>query len=418
MPACKDKYYWCKDEPSVCRDGDGMRYCVFHAPKGKKGVSLEDFNKKIFAKIGKAQMERNECDLSWTIFEGDISFWHYDKTNPLPEINFFFATFNGEANFWEVIFSGEANFNNATFSGEAWFSDTTFGEEADFFGVTFSGEANFSDATFSKKADFSLAKFNGGAYFRGNGIDADRKGVFKKGAKFNRFSVKEKIIFEGVNLEEVSFLDSDLRKADFINCEWPKKDYRWLPSFIAYRIRPEYRRNVLYDENELFNKRNSKENKIDEGEIKKVGVLYRMLKQKYVDDHDWPEVSNWHYGEKEMYRKGSRFRRFFPLSISNLYWLFGGYGERPVRAGAWLWVFIVAVAGLMWWLGFAPADNLNYESSVGAYFLNALQYVTFYKDPIFKPTSLWGETVALFARVVIPLQAALFVLAVRNRFRR
>ncbi|MFZ3072995.1 MAG: pentapeptide repeat-containing protein [Thermodesulfobacteriota bacterium] len=447
MSACKDKYQWCKDEPFV----EGTEYCVFHAPKGEKGegVTPEKFNEKVFKKINGVIRENNLpgskgnkiCNLSGTIFEGGISFDKYDKSNPLPELHFYDATFNGEADFRNVTFNGEADFFKTTFSGwadffevtfsgwadfsyaifggEADFLNATFNGEADFFKTIFNGEADFRDVTFNGEAEFSSTKFNGGAYFR-----AGKKGLFKKGADFINFSVKEKVRFEGVNLEKVSFYDSDLRKADFTNCEWPKKDYRWLPSFIMRRIRPEYRRNVLYDENKLFDKRNNKENKIDEGEIEKVEILYRRLKQKYTDEHDWPEVSNWHYGEKEMYRKGSRFRRFLPFSTSNLYWAFGGYGERPVRAGLFLLFLIALISVLTGFTCFEPSsENYVYEGIIKksvAYLLNTLQYATFQKETIFTPVfgSLWAEAVALFARVIIPLQAALFVLAVRNRFRR
>lgn len=50
--------------------------------------------------------------------------------------------------------------------------------------------------------------------------------------------------------------------------------------------------------------------------------------------------------------------------------------------------------------------------------LNTLQYITFLKEPIFKPASLFSEYLALFSRILIPIQTALFVLAIRNRFRR
>ena len=62
MPACKDKYEWCEDEPFVYKDGEGIEYCVFHAPKEEKGFPLREFNKKIFGKnrmIGKSQRNKH-----------------------------------------------------------------------------------------------------------------------------------------------------------------------------------------------------------------------------------------------------------------------------------------------------------------------------------------------------------------------
>ena len=97
----------------------------------------------------------------------------------------------------------------------------------------------------------------------------------------------------------------------------------------------------------------------DNAKINKVETLYRMLKQKYKEEHNDPEVSQWHYGEREMYRKGSRFRRYFPLSISNLYWLSSGYGERPARASIVLLCLVLSISFLMWFAGFAAPPEGN-----------------------------------------------------------
>ena len=53
--------------------------------------------------------------------------------------------------------------------------------------------------------------------------------------------INEKMSFENVDLTKVYFLDTDLRKIDFINCTWHKKHGRG--------------RNRLYDEIMLFEKR-------------------------------------------------------------------------------------------------------------------------------------------------------------------
>jgi len=44
--------------------------------------------------------------------------------------------------------------------------------------------------------------------------------------------------------------------------------------------------------------------------------------------------------EKEMFRKSHPLRRFLP-SISTLYWLSSGYGERPVRAEIFLLLVLI-----------------------------------------------------------------------------
>ena len=94
MGCCKaEKYKWCKELDTVYTDEEGKEYCVFHAPKGHKGVSLEEFNNLVFQRIEEAKNSGQECNLSGTIFEGEIIFTHFDKENPLPDIDFSFITF-------------------------------------------------------------------------------------------------------------------------------------------------------------------------------------------------------------------------------------------------------------------------------------------------------------------------------------
>lgn len=437
-----EKYKWCEELPVVdYKDEEGKEYCIFHAPQDKKGVSVEKFNEEVFKRINEAKRDnsipiaspsgpvlRNEkelisCNLSGTVFEGNIDFTRF---NSLPPVDFSFAKFNGDVNFSEISFNREADFRNATFNGEGYFFKTTF-KEGLFSGVIFNKEVNFSGTKFVGTANFLIAKFSGVAYFFRATLDgkADFTGVafrwanfleatFNGDASFTRTSVdggdfrkviiKEKVRFEGVNFKGISLMDTDLRKIDFINCEWPKK----------------FGRNILYDEIELF--KNKEESKDFKEGIKKVEILYRLLKQKYKEEHNEQEVSNWHYGEKEMFRKSNRFRRFLP-SISTLYWLSSGYGERPVRAGITLSLLIIIISVLFGLTGIKSADNSNiikineWPADIWnlSYLMATIEYATFESKPNFIP-EIWFLKIA--AKLLIPLQAALFALALRNRFRR
>ena len=205
--------------------------------------------------------------------------------------------------------------------------------------------------------------------------------------------IENKIKFEGVNLSKSSFLGSDLYLIDFTNPIWPKK----------------YGRNVLFDEIKLFNITDDKGRDIQDAEkipegifdkfkqqyeqifnslkrrfegnlfeifkrewngfkkdisfekeiVHKVEILYRTLKRKYKEEHNEPEVSNWHYGEKEMFRKGNLFRRYFPISLSNLYWLSSGYGERPVKSGIVLFLLLLGISVLFGLTGIRATDHTN-----------------------------------------------------------
>lgn len=396
---------WCKEFPTVeYKDEEGNEYCVFHAPQGKKGVTVEKFNEMVFEKIIKTK--NNEyCDLSGTIFEGDIWFSRFNRDNPLPKMIFSGATFSGSAYFFMVTFSGKADFFAVKFRREAYFSEATFCGHASFVGAKFNEIIDFMGAIFNEEANFFTAKFNGEVMFDNV--------TFKKEVFLVKVNIKNTIKFENVNLKEVSFMDTDMRKIDSINCIWPTK----------------YNRKVLYDEITLFRERKYKNFKDN---IKKLEILYRQLKQKNKEEHNEPEVSNWHYGEKEMFRKGSLFRRYFPISLSNLYWLSSGYGERPLRAGIVLLLLILTIAVLLGITGLIPSNqSLSYEvagikgwadimdfRNLWSLILNTLQYATFEKEPDFVPKTIYGSYLKLAARILIPLQAALFALAVRNRFRR
>jgi len=518
---------WCDSESVVAFRGDnGEEYCLFHAPMGKKGISREEFNERIFKKIYESKKQTVRfCNFSGTIYEGDIDFRNFNKFNPLPIINFTDAVFSGKADFKGTKFEGQAFFkkadfrgavdlNTSIFDGYAIFEHAVFNEKAEFKESQFNEMSSFAEAVFKKEMNLSHAKFGketkfthahfhddayfaltefcaganlaasfsnvifmgaifkkktyfGGASFKaalfneavfnesvnfggssfdkgatfhrvtfddradfgmtrfGDSIDFSEATIrgdaifsghlFPNGANFNGLILKGSVIFENIKFERVSFLKTDLRKATFINPTWSKK----------------YGRFVLYDELKAF-ERGKKQDQEIRKDIKAVEVLYRRLKQKYKEEHDEPEVSNWHYGEKEMFRKGSPYRRYFPLSLSNLYWFSSGYGERPVRAGIFLIFLLILTSLLLAWAGLAPSQNVTdnvhgmesiYLSTINpggawALFLNTLKYATFQRDFFFVPQNWIGETIKIFAQLFIPVQTALFALAVRNRFRR
>jgi uncharacterized protein YjbI with pentapeptide repeats len=528
-----EKYKWCKNLTTISyRDKEGKEYCVFHAPKGQKGISLEAFNRRVYEKINKNQNEKSLCDFSGTIFDGDISFLQYNKDNPLPEIKFLDAQFKGAADFSKVQFSEEArflyaqfsrdtifarakfiglaDFRSTKFSGLADFRYAQFLEVADFLSAQFSQTASFIRAQFSREASFLFTLFSQGAYYSeaqfidnvnfphtkfsataefrstkfsgetyftdtkfsevsfkkahfskrvdfcgGTEISGDanflevqfsgeaffRGKIFFKGGLLDKLTIKGKISFEKVDLKRVLFFDTDLRKIDFINCEWEKKHGRKV-LFNEIKLFDEIQENITKQDEHTKTKKTSgqlqgwldkrlNQVKARSAEINKVEILYRMLKQKYKDEHNDPEVSDWHYGEREMYRKESLFRRYFPLSFSNLYWLSSGYGERPIRAGIFLIVLIIGLsiflglsglkgiegkdlADVMSIKGFADIANFN---KLNALILNTFQYALF-REPYFRPDSMIGYYLKSLAQILIPIQIGLFAFAVRNRFRR
>jgi Na+-transporting NADH:ubiquinone oxidoreductase subunit NqrB len=100
-----------------------------------------------------------------------------------------------------------------------------------------------------------------------------------------------------------------------------------------------------------------------------------------------------------------------------MYWALSGYGERPSWALAWLAVFLVGMAGLVRYLGL-HVFNPSHIANFGDCFLFILQKATL-QHPIWaEPIGFLGKLVAGLSVLFIPGQAALFLLALRNRLGR
>lgn len=466
MPCCRsEKFKWCKSLDTTTCD-DGKEYCIFHAPEGHKGIAIEEFNELVLDRIKRAKQLGQKCDLSGTLFEGPISFREYDEDNPLPLVNFQEVTFidsadfrhvsfNEEvtfdkaifresASFWHTSFRGRVSFSEAAFMKKASWHGTTFADKATFQLGTFAEGAYFSDITFYDSVNFRMVKFHGelvvGGTFQGEvdfrqvlfGDTTEFRGTFEKEVSFwwstfkaeadfrnivfrnmtdfSRCTIEKTMLFTEVDLSYCSFLDCRIYNCQFIRCKWPS-------------IRG---RKAVYDE-----KKKAAYEKLEE--------IYRQLKLKYKEGYNEQEASIWHYSEKEMFRKKKSWRRFNPFSFSNLYWASSGYGDRPVRAGTVFLFLFVTLVLLTCYLGLTSSSGkpvygvkalkgfsdifgpkfLPELDKLGLLIYSTVQYALFWETPYFKPETLTGGIImAIFTKLLMPIQAALFILALRNRFRR
>jgi hypothetical protein len=372
----------------------------------------------VLTRIKDAKTKGEICNLSGTVFNDGISFSIFNKDNPLPEIDFTHTVFSGELDFREVVFNGPVKFDWAIFEENAYFNSTVFEKKADFSCAVFKRGGYFLYGQFKEKADFSEISFEGEAIF----IEK----TFLKGADFIATGTKEHIVFDQVDLTRVSLLDCDLRNVDFINCTFPKLDGNT---------------RVLYDELVVCNKVSIEKERGEESsgsesvveeerdKIKRVEILYRRLKQKYLDERDYGQASEWHLREKEMWKKRTGIREFLSFIFLKLYSISSGYGENPGRALLFLLLMICATTWLLSICGMSGIGAQHGETQIkwpsntsldntGYLFVSVFQYLIFQKDVFLKPINLGGEFVKLLSQILIPVQAALFGLAVRNRFRR
>ncbi len=142
--------------------------------------------------------------------------------------------------------------------------------------------------------------------------------------------------------------------------------------------------------------------------------LYRNLKINYEAEGDYKNAGDFHYGEMEMHRRASKWR-WLPIYWYNFYRFLSGYGERPVRALICLAGLILGLAALVWWL--EPKIAGGWAGLREALFY-LLAQATFQRPDWFKPETDWGKFIRIISPLLIPGQAALFLLALRNRLGR
>jgi hypothetical protein len=143
--------------------------------------------------------------------------------------------------------------------------------------------------------------------------------------------------------------------------------------------------------------------------------LYRKLKLNYENSGDHKNAGYFHYGEMEMHRLADRWRSL-PFSFCSIYWVLSGYGERPLLALSWLVAFLAVFTGLLAWAGLDL--DPKHIPTFGDSFFYLLQKVTLQRPTWAEPVGFVGKLVAGLSVLLIPGQATLFLLALRNRLGR
>ncbi|MEJ2183264.1 MAG: pentapeptide repeat-containing protein [Nitrospirota bacterium] len=467
IPSLSD---WCRRHPIVWKDEAGKEYCVFHAPPGKKGCTPEKFRELVVGELRRAAAAGRPCNLSGTVFEGDMPF---GSAGELPEVSFSRATFHGKADFSQVsfrrpvyfrgtVFKGAtlfpgvsfargAAFSKASFQGEALFpgaffsggtsffgvqfaeqadfgrtthqgqadmrgcafarevsfsqaafrddvdfSRAAFGGRADFSQAAFRGDALFSEVDFRGAADFTRARFRGRAVFEGRRHEEPSEGaVFQSVASFTGVTVDSSLFLQGADLTSCYFMDADLGHMAFRDCLWPRRAGR----------------KALYDEVESLRSRKAGDFR---AKARRLSSLYGHLGRKAVEAQ--MDAGDWRYGKMETRRlAGGPAER----ALLGLYRLVSGYGERPLQAALVLVFLIVSFAFFLGLgeraFGMEALGDFLRAGKLSALLLSTLQYASFAPDPLVTPVSSAGRYIELGARILIPLQAVFFLLALRNR---
>jgi len=236
--ACK--YKGCNEPVNSPVDNE---YCVFHAPKEYKGITVEEFNKLIFEKINKAVQGRESGIFRGYIFPGDISFntleipVHLDFGDALfccrvhftncifrDFMDFSYCVFQHKVAFTNVTFGDLVQFNFAKFSCDkesrydgtnmTIFNHTIFEKVAIFHRSEFFTPARFIGGEFKSIADFSYAQFKNQGQFPAT--------IFKGKANFSNAIFDKPMEFnDSIFNSEVSFRGTIFKnKAEFIKTEF------------------------------------------------------------------------------------------------------------------------------------------------------------------------------------------------------
>lgn len=431
--------------PALPGDPDGL--CILHSQDKAKDPAA--FRETLRARFEQKDLEY--YDLSGIFFSGPFNLVDFLEDREFEKFaDFSEAIFIDAAFFPGATFKEGADFFNATFKEWAWFEEATFLELADFGGVSFKKKAFFFKATFKQEANFRGATFAGQAVFTKTTFTelADfTEATFMEAVEFFLSSISGLVVFRDINsakelksppafrgffeslqlnagavlrfqnlsLSQVFFRDTDLRQAEFHHVQW----------------HPYRGRQAIYDEALLrqaewedpwflawfcFYAPYADPPSPWGDRYGDVERLYRSLVLNYEEGGDYKASGDFHYGEMEMHRRASKWR-WFPFYWYNLYWALSGYGERPSQALGWLAAFLAIFTGLLAWAGLEILDP-KYSISFGNPFFYLLQKVTLQRPTWAEPVGFWGNLVAGFSVLLIPGQAALFLLALRNRLGR
>ncbi len=400
--------------------------CFFHSERPDK-VATE-----MVARV-KEKLARNDRDFAGYIFPAEADFSTVDFGDGANfggaafrgTANFLHATFGDRAYFVGAIFGDWANFIDTRFGDRAYFGNAAFrrgasfwvarfGDGANFLGADFSGGANFVQATFAKEGDFFGATFDERADFSG--------ATFADGAGFRIANPRERFLLQEVTFQgraDFSGATQDLSHFEFHHVRLPQAIFRDAIGLDKAEF-DDVTWGVLGDE-------------VDARESGKLADyaaaerVYREVRRSYLERRDFTMARQMHWGEMEMRRLGEAARRrenhrflgWGPLahiSLTWLYWLISGYGQR------WLNALVALVAlWLICTLGYTaellslanPTPDFAEALTNGA----SQSLFSLILRPVYSSPTFGGQVLNFLELALSPIIITTLVLAVREQFR-
>jgi pentapeptide repeat protein len=172
--------------------------------------------------------------------------------------------------FWRSRFLKEADFSNSEFKDIVDFRKCIFEDHLNFENTVF-GEVDFSESLFKGSAHYIESKFNKVSYFN-----------------YIKFNKPEDIIFQRVDLSNVSFVNTDMSRINFMEG-------------LRFGLKNEFE---ILDERRLVHPEQFEDaNKRIKINVGNVLAVYRGLRKNYESKLRQDEARNFLNREKELQRK-------------------------------------------------------------------------------------------------------------------
>ena len=393
--------------------------------------------------FNKARFEQS-ADFSYAAFAGVANFENaqFAKTAnfyaaAVYSADFSWVTFQTDARFEQVVFAEEPVFLETTFAGTANFCDAGFNGGVLFEGTRFLDKANFSLCSFARAGRFPSASFADEVLFVKNTfsetrirvgstprlIQAERSQTPPVADFTNaRFEQPSRVRFNRINHRINDQTPPGGFRARFINCPIESvqfEDIRWHRK--AGRM-------VLQDELDVVRHGSSFYETYrlsQEDRYESVAIAYRRLVNNFDSSGSYDLAEDCYCGALEMTRLDPSRPRFVRGLLSMYRWA-SFYGSDYQRA---FWVLLVLLAAFG--IGFAllpvglspksaaPASApLATGQRIVAGIFHSLEVASFERDPLYTTTGRLGRLASIGETILVPAQLALFLLAVRRRFRR
>ena len=267
------------------------------------------------------------------------------------------------------------------------------------FSSTISGLANFTNCRFKKACLFHGSRslvFGDDDEFKIVGFD---NAIFESSAQ---------VLFQDIDLRKASFESVSLVGVRFYNANFYQKSLN---------------RNGLYNEVNFLQKFKSNGADNKENNVKHYNHLmheYRQLRMAMENIKDFDNSHDFYVGEMES-RKNRKWN-----FILEIYRFSSCYGTKYIRAFLILIVlfvihFILTIllsANLQIPNLFSSQDSIFSWKSLGDAMLHSLSTVTLQRFNLIENLSFCQRTLDAFFRIIFPIQAAMFILALRNMTKR